>query len=241
MWVYRVWKLRVIPSVTLTSDQILCFIVEIYKNVSADQTNRNLASESQKHAEAINKGLSCSDVKSVFLAEKASKSNDLLNVSSDNLHKESVISSSDISGNTENSDAEISDTEDFTRVSVADRPRFVRHMDEYGRCHNEELHQCDTCKGMFLKSSYFDHVNYCAKRTPKAQLPVCGDDKVFLCKLCGVRGIGYAKHCEEHLANKPYKCSECSFSAHTKRRVGRHCRRPACAPNSSCHHQRQGM
>ena len=158
--------------------------------------------------------------------------NETLAISNGNLHEGDVISSDDTSRNIETSDREIPETKALTRVQLADRPRFVRHMNEHGRFHKEELHQCDTCSRMFLKSSYFDHVTYCAKQTSTARL--YDDGKIFLCKLCGVRGIAYAEHCEKHhLANKPYKCSECSFSSSDTDRVRYHCLRSSCAPNGA--------
>ena len=204
----------------LTSDRIVCFIVELVKNVSADQTNCKMTSESQNNSNE----LLSSDGKTALLSNMASKPDDLLTVSSDNLQRGGVITSDDMSDKRVTSDTERFDTEDFTHVAIDDRPRFTRHMDEHGKFHKEELHQCERCQGMFLKSSYVDHVSYCAKQTS-----LCGNDKVFLCKLCGLRGIRYNKHCEEHLANRPYKCSECTFSSNNKVRVQRHCLRPACA------------
>ena len=58
-------------------------------------------------------------------------------MSSSNLHKDGTCVT------TLENVAELSKTfepEDFTHASIADRPRFVRHMDEHGRFHNEELH-----------------------------------------------------------------------------------------------------
>ena len=100
-------------------------------------------------------------------------------------------------------------------------------MDEYCNRYKTELHQCDTCKGMFLKSTYSDHVTYCSRQTSDS-LPY--GDKMFWCRPCQTRETDATDHAEEHLANKPYKCSECTFSSNTRIDVQRHCLRTSCAP-----------
>ena len=107
-------------------------------------------------------------------------------------------------------------------VPFSDRPRFTRHMDEHGKFQNEELHQCDTCQGMFLKQSYFSHVEFCKQSV----LDI--DDQNFLCKLCDFRGVDYNRHSEEHITGKPYKCSECSLSSNSRKSLQNHCFRSKC-------------
>ena len=182
-----------------------------------------------QNSEKTNTSRCLSSDRKLILCPDASKSFDFLSRSSDSLYSDDDTSTCKVSGNAKSFDTKIAKTTDLAQVQLSDRPRFARHMDEHGRFHNEELHQCDTCKGMFLKSSYSDHVTYCAKQTSRAQL--CGDDKIFLCKLCDTREINSARHCDKHLANKPYKCSVCFFSSNDEICVRRHCRRPACAPN----------
>ena len=128
------------------------FIVELTERVSADQMNCDVSNENTSDKRHLP-----NDGKHVHLRENAGK------------RKNTPVNSSGInlSGNIE--------------MKIGDRPRFARHMDEHGRFHKEELHQCDTCQGMFLKTSYVSHVTYCVKQTSKVQL--CGEDKLFFCKL----------------------------------------------------------
>ena len=60
-----------------------------------------------------------------------------------------------------------------------------------GKYRDEELVQCDTCKGMFLRKSLFDHVPVCKKNTGE---PLSAGDAIFQCKLCDHRGKWHSTH-----------------------------------------------
>ena len=97
---------------------------------------------------------------------------------------------------------------------------------------DEELVQCDTCKGMFLRQSVFNHVTLCKKNTAKPFNMGCD---IFKCKLCDYRGIWYRAHSKQHIAGKQYKCSVCSYVSNFPKHVRRHCRdvQACCAKNAA--------
>ena len=118
-------------------------------------------------------------------------------------------------------------TEEAAEIETADQ-----QPPERGKYRDEELVQCGTCKGMFLRRSIFDHVALCKKNTAEPFNRGCD---IFQCKLCDYSGIWYRAHSKQHIAGKLYKCSVCSYASNTPKHVRRHCRevQPCSTKNAS--------
>ena len=131
---------------------------------------------------------------------------------------------SDSGGSDEKGEA----TEETAKTEIPDHQPPDR-----GKYRNEELVQCDTCKGMFLTQSLLDHVVLCKKNTAKSLN--FGDD-IFQCKLCDYRGRWYSSHSRQHIAGKLYKCSVCSHASSDYGAVRLHCRQTqfCSAKNATC-------